>query len=139
MTWLLPGRDAAVAECVTTLKAGAEGAAHPTLGEGTQWLFCADVDAHIRGYTCGLWTLFHTLTVRAGMEAGSGGGAERVGPAQTALAIHGFISHFFACESCREHFLAAHPVRHTLVLSSLLFSSSRDDAKLLLRLVAVDC
>ena len=27
MTWLLPGRDAAVADCVTTLKAGAEGAA----------------------------------------------------------------------------------------------------------------
>jgi hypothetical protein len=29
-------------------------------------------------------------------------------PGQVALAIYGFISNYFACNDCREHFLAAH-------------------------------
>ena len=36
----------------------------PLTGDGS-WVLCADVPAHIRGYTCGLWMLFHTLTARA--------------------------------------------------------------------------
>ncbi|KAL2610056.1 hypothetical protein R1flu_028629 [Riccia fluitans] len=47
------------------------------------------------GYSCGLWYLFHALSVRVD-DAES----------NTALrTIRGFIENFFVCEECREHFM----------------------------------
>ena len=37
-------------------------------------------------------------------------------PGQVALAVHGFITHYFACNDCREHFLAAHSREEVLAL-----------------------
>ncbi|KAJ1460257.1 hypothetical protein M885DRAFT_510077 [Pelagophyceae sp. CCMP2097] len=45
-------------------------------------------------YTCGLWALFHSLTV-----------SDRVAPAAAAACIRAVVDHFFACAPCREHFL----------------------------------
>jgi thiol-disulfide isomerase/thioredoxin len=72
------------------------------VGQGT-WGLCADRAPHIRGYTCGLWLTFHTLAARA---HDLGGGTRA---ADGLRALHGFVTHFFGCERCREHFLAAHP------------------------------
>lgn len=110
--------DAAVSDAIVQLKARdphsvyGDGTTHKHLGEGSDWLYCADRDEHIRGYTCGLWTTFHALSVRAAMQTTGGASVEvdagEVTPGQVALAIHGFISNYFACSDCREHFLAAH-------------------------------
>jgi len=50
------------------------------------------------GYTCGLWTLFHMLTM----------GAPRAGlsPGATMAAIRTYVEHFFGCAHCRDHFLS---------------------------------
>jgi len=61
---------------------------------------------HGTGYTCGLWTLFHLLTV---------GSVEwnkqqtdpnlRIPTMDVAERIRNFIEHFFQCDECRVHFL----------------------------------
>jgi hypothetical protein len=48
---------------------------------------------HKRGFTCGLWTLFHLM--------GSNAPDSRV----AVQGIIQFIRHFFQCEECREHFM----------------------------------
>lgn len=120
--------DSAVSGAIVQLKernpnsADGDGTAHEHLGEGGDWLYCADVGEHMRGYTCGLWTTFHTLSVRAAMQiSGRASGGDTVPetstPGQVALAIYGFITHFFACNDCREHFLAAHDKAEVRALS----------------------
>jgi hypothetical protein len=50
------------------------------------------------GYTCGLWTLFHMVTLaapRAGLT-----------PREATGAIRNYVEHFFGCAHCRDHFLA---------------------------------
>ncbi|OLP98205.1 Sulfhydryl oxidase 1 [Symbiodinium microadriaticum] len=52
-----------------------------------------------KGFTCGLWTLFHVLS-------------QAKGPPETAgqellTRIRGFVANFFGCQQCREHFLEA--------------------------------
>ena len=48
-----------------------------------------------RGYTCGLWRLFHTMTLIAVQKNAKDNVLE---------AIHGFVKEFFGCNECREHF-----------------------------------
>lgn len=61
-------------------------------------------------YTCGLWTLFHLLTVSvsefpssnvAGWCDGS-----KLGQAQALERIRGFVANFFGCADCQKHFLS---------------------------------
>jgi len=59
------------------------------------WQSCKGSWAHTRGYTCGLWNLFHALIANA---------PEDYAP-NVLLAIEGFIARFFGCDSCRRHFL----------------------------------
>lgn len=51
-----------------------------------------------RGYSCGLWQLFHYLTIRAEVSNQSSD------PLEALHAIHGFVKHFFGCTHCSEHF-----------------------------------
>ena len=73
--------------------------------ESWNWNYCGPSSSKAEagsGYTCGLWLLFHILSVSV---------------AQTPLpkeidassAIHGFITHFFSCNECRENFLKHNP------------------------------
>ena len=50
-----------------------------------------------RGYTCGLWRLFHTLTLVAVKANGTEGAMD---------AINGYVENFFGCQECSEHFRA---------------------------------
>jgi hypothetical protein len=45
--------------------------------------------------SCGLWLLFHSLSVRVSDSESK----------DSFLAIRGFVDHFFKCQECREHFL----------------------------------
>uniref|UniRef100_A0A6P7HBE4 Sulfhydryl oxidase n=1 Tax=Diabrotica virgifera virgifera TaxID=50390 RepID=A0A6P7HBE4_DIAVI len=63
-----------------------------------QWLGCKGSADNYRGYTCGMWKLFHYLTVNAADEAvGSN-------PRVVLEAMHGYIKSFFGCYDCSQHF-----------------------------------
>ncbi|TXG57255.1 hypothetical protein EZV62_018568 [Acer yangbiense] len=58
------------------------------------WMFCRGSKNDTRGFSCGLWVLLHSLSVRIDD-----------GESQfTFTAICDFIHNFFICEECRQHF-----------------------------------
>jgi thiol oxidase len=62
---------------------------------------------HGTGYTCGLWTLFHCVTVGT-VEWNLQNGENPqllLATMQVADAIRNFIEHFFQCDECRAHFI----------------------------------
>lgn len=63
------------------------------------WNQCAGSTSESRGYTCGLWMLFHSLSVRMPERDGSQSGQEWLD------IIRGFVQHFFQCGDCAKHFL----------------------------------
>ncbi|XP_057961429.1 sulfhydryl oxidase 2 isoform X2 [Malania oleifera] len=58
------------------------------------WMFCRGSKNDTRGFSCGLWVLLHSLSVR--IEDGES--------QLTFMAICDFIHNFFICEECRQHF-----------------------------------
>lgn len=50
-----------------------------------------------RGYTCGLWQLFHTLASRLPDSENSG--------AVWLAAVKGFVASYFQCSECAKHFV----------------------------------
>ncbi|BAS95229.1 thiol oxidase isoform 1 precursor [Oryza sativa Japonica Group] len=58
------------------------------------WLFCRGSKSETRGFSCGLWVLMHSLTVRIGDGESQ----------STFTSICDFIHNFFICEECRKHF-----------------------------------
>ncbi|XP_076942111.1 sulfhydryl oxidase 1-like [Bidens hawaiensis] len=58
------------------------------------WMFCRGSRDNTRGFSCGLWVLLHSLSVRVDNEE-----------SQLAFtATCDFIHKFFICEECRQHF-----------------------------------
>ncbi|KAB2090648.1 hypothetical protein ES319_A03G137000v1 [Gossypium barbadense] len=58
------------------------------------WMFCRGSKNDTRGFSCGLWVLMHSLSVRI-----------EDGESQTAFtSICDFIHNFFICQECRQHF-----------------------------------
>lgn len=79
-----------------------------TLEESYAPVYTSNLDDYIgcrgslpkyRGYTCGLWTLFHTLTVNAARKQSNEG-------PKILKAMHGYVKNFFGCTTCVEHFKA---------------------------------
>ncbi|XP_023164039.2 sulfhydryl oxidase 1 [Drosophila hydei] len=71
----------------------------PKVFKARRYVGCIGSAPVLRGFTCSLWTLFHYLTVQSARSS--------VLPAGYVLgAIHGFVSHFFGCKDCVQHFLA---------------------------------
>uniref|UniRef100_A0A915Q1B9 Sulfhydryl oxidase n=1 Tax=Setaria digitata TaxID=48799 RepID=A0A915Q1B9_9BILA len=62
------------------------------------WEHCKGTALGYRGYTCGLWTTFHAITVNALVE-----GLQT--PINVLFSIRGWVSYFFGCLDCRKHFL----------------------------------
>ena len=64
--------------------------------EQSDWGMCKGSYPTTRGYTCGLWSLFHMLTAHSDDDH--------------ALAdlttIRSWVENFFGCRECRDHFLA---------------------------------
>lgn len=62
------------------------------------WVGCKGSSELYGGYTCGLWTLWHFLTV-AQAEAASGD------PTDVLMTMTHYVRDFFGCQECSEHFL----------------------------------
>ncbi|KAG8639199.1 sulfhydryl oxidase 2 isoform X1 [Manihot esculenta] len=58
------------------------------------WMFCRGSKNDTRGFSCGLWVLVHSLSVRI----------EDAESQFAFTAICDFINNFFICEECRQHF-----------------------------------
>lgn len=63
-----------------------------------RWIGCSSVKEGLRRYPCGLWTLFHYLTVQAAETEIS------MDPLEILQAMHGYIKYFFGCSDCSNHF-----------------------------------
>lgn len=63
-----------------------------------RWVGCMSSKVGFRQYPCGLWTLFHYLTVRAAETEISNDSLEVL------QAMHGYIKNYFGCTECAEHF-----------------------------------
>nr|XP_020744163.1 sulfhydryl oxidase 2 [Odocoileus virginianus texanus] len=76
-----------------------------SLTNRVEWVGCQGSRPGLRGYSCSLWELFHTLTVGAGAhpEALDGTGLED-DPQAVLQTIRRYVHVFFGCKECGEHF-----------------------------------
>ncbi|CAB3377480.1 Hypothetical predicted protein [Cloeon dipterum] len=77
--------------------------------ENQEWIGCRGSSSKYRGYTCGLWTTFHALTVGAATQT-----KRRVTPGSE-LVLHSilmYVRHFFGCADCSKHFQTMAAARH---------------------------
>ncbi|XP_058829807.1 sulfhydryl oxidase 1 [Topomyia yanbarensis] len=63
-----------------------------------RWMGCSSTKDGLRRYPCGLWTLFHYMTVQAAESEIS------TDPLEILQAMHGYIKYFFGCSDCSTHF-----------------------------------
>ncbi|RZC37276.1 Evr1 Alr and/or Thioredoxin domain containing protein [Asbolus verrucosus] len=66
-----------------------------------QWLACKGSSPSYRGYPCGLWKLFHYLTVNA---ADQNINNRIANPLEVLGVMHGYVKNFFGCADCSQHF-----------------------------------
>ncbi|XP_077986131.1 sulfhydryl oxidase 2-like [Glandiceps talaboti] len=66
-----------------------------------KWVGCKGSSKIYRGYPCGLWTLFHTLTVRAATTKKYYTLEEKL---EVLPAMRGYIIQFFGCRECADNF-----------------------------------
>ncbi|XP_063977278.1 sulfhydryl oxidase 1 [Diachasmimorpha longicaudata] len=76
----------------------------PVFIEEREWIGCKGSALHLRGYPCGLWTLFHTLTVNHA-EAYEDEEPESRSAGIVLRAMYGYIKNFFGCADCADHFI----------------------------------
>ncbi|XP_061594251.1 sulfhydryl oxidase 1 [Cololabis saira] len=88
-------------------------AADTALPEVVRWVGCQGSEPHFRRYPCGLWTLFHVLTIQANSTGGSD-------PLEVLNAMRNYVRSFFGCTYCAEHFerMAAEGLMEVNSLSS---------------------
>lgn len=75
----------------------------PVYSEKNEWVGCKGSTPGLRGYPCGLWTIFHTLTVNFAERFEEHPDMEAT---QVLGAVHGYVKHFFGCADCSQHFVA---------------------------------
>uniref|UniRef100_A0A3Q3JRP4 Sulfhydryl oxidase n=1 Tax=Monopterus albus TaxID=43700 RepID=A0A3Q3JRP4_MONAL len=75
---------------------------------GVRWVGCQGSQPHLRRYPCGVWTLFHVLTVQANNIK------------EVLSAMRNYVHIFFGCRPCAEHFenMAREIVTEVKTLSS---------------------
>uniref|UniRef100_A0A5S6R538 Sulfhydryl oxidase n=2 Tax=Trichuris muris TaxID=70415 RepID=A0A5S6R538_TRIMR len=69
--------------------------------EGNKVGPCQGSKIYYRGYSCGLWMLFHTVTVEAYLKDGNKTDFE---PTSVPETINEYMQHFFSCRECADHF-----------------------------------
>ncbi|XP_033345405.1 sulfhydryl oxidase 1-like [Bombus vosnesenskii] len=73
----------------------------PVYSGPSKWVGCKGSKEGYRGYPCGLWTMFHMLTVNFAILNKD---VERE-PRKILEAMHGYIQNFFGCADCAQHFV----------------------------------
>lgn len=69
------------------------------------WEHCNGSTVLLRGFTCGVWTTFHTLTTNYYLAHKNSTGANESAIALVPLkAIQGWVFDFFGCTHCRDEF-----------------------------------
>ncbi|KAI1725925.1 erv1 / alr family domain-containing protein [Ditylenchus destructor] len=83
----------------------------PFPDKDADWEHCHGTSIEFRGFTCGLWTAFHTFTVHSYLN-GKNNGIDTddatngtISPLKPLKAIQGWADSFFSCSHCRTHFL----------------------------------
>lgn len=75
-------------------------------GLSHQWIGCKGSTNSYRGYPCGLWTMFHMLTVNFALEPNKVPRADFSQDHTAVLrAMHSYIGIFFGCADCATHFV----------------------------------
>jgi thiol oxidase len=74
---------------------------HP-LPSNSTWIACKGSQAYLRGYTCGLWTLMHALTVQAYNDEKHNSAFKPV--VEVLEPLHQFIFNYLSCEICAKNF-----------------------------------
>ncbi|XP_044264214.1 sulfhydryl oxidase 1 [Tribolium madens] len=91
----VPGSE--LAEVITR----AEGETSYVFSSPQQWLACRGSSPAFRGYPCGLWKLFHFLTVNSAEQNVNN---RRADPLEVLNVMHGYVKNFFGCHDCSQHF-----------------------------------
>uniref|UniRef100_A0A3P8XWQ0 Sulfhydryl oxidase n=1 Tax=Esox lucius TaxID=8010 RepID=A0A3P8XWQ0_ESOLU len=97
-TWLKDRKDSELS--YSSLKDALDNTAevpNAALPDSVRWVGCQGSKPHFRGYPCGMWTLFHVLTVQA-KEAAS------KDPQEVIQAMRLYVYYFFGCRECATHF-----------------------------------
>ncbi|CAH0547791.1 unnamed protein product [Brassicogethes aeneus] len=80
------------------------------------WLGCKGSAKTYRGYSCGLWRLFHYLTVNHAEQNVDNPAAN---PKEVLEAMHGYVKEFFGCTDCSTHFQEMSKRRNMFEVKSL--------------------
>ncbi|NXX95188.1 QSOX1 oxidase, partial [Centropus bengalensis] len=83
------------------MKNNRDGSHTAMLPPNVTWVGCQGTEPHFRGYPCGLWTIFHLLTVEAARN-----GPDKELPLEVLSNMRCYIQHFFGCRDCAQHFEA---------------------------------
>ena len=67
-----------------------------------EWIGCKGSSKVFRGYPCGLWTMFHMLTVNFAVQSFD---EVQNDPGKILRAMYGYIKNFFGCAECSQHFV----------------------------------
>ncbi|XP_068174880.1 sulfhydryl oxidase 1 [Antennarius striatus] len=67
------------------------------LPDGVRWVGCQGSLPYLRRYPCGVWTLFHVLTV----QAKNNGSSDSL---EVLTAMRHYVHSFFGCSECADHF-----------------------------------
>ena len=80
------------------------------LDSNTWSLSCTKGDHH-KGYTCGLWSMFHIISVglvEHNTNEEEGDNMNQIATMDAANSLRDYISHFFGCEECRKNFVRSY-------------------------------
>ena len=69
-----------------------------------EYIHCRGSTPQYRGYTCGLWSVFHSLTVASAVSTDQVQVLTKEEAQRPLLAVLGYVTHFFSCEHCSRHF-----------------------------------
>lgn len=61
------------------------------------YIGCKGSTPQFRGFTCGLWTMFHVLTIKANDR-------QTTDASEVLKAIYDYVKYFFGCTDCSQHF-----------------------------------
>lgn len=73
----------------------------PIYSGPSKWIGCKGSKEEYRGYPCGLWTMFHMLTVNFAILNKDA----KHEPRKILEAMYGYIQYFFGCADCSQHFV----------------------------------
>lgn len=83
------------------LVASTEEEMSPVYSGTLEWIGCKGSSKTYRGYPCGLWTMFHMMTVNFAVQTVD---EVQYDPARILRAMYGYITNFFGCAECAQHF-----------------------------------